>query len=191
VTQALTATEARHGIHDEAVSAAGLGRRCCGRPMMRSDRQPPAGRTRRSVTVRYQRLTYRRGVVVTGGQLLPIGEGWRSVAPAAVLAEPRWRPRADVTETPTTIAVSVELAGIDPDEIEAVLYDDALIVSGRRQLAGPGAGGVYLAAEISQGSFRLEIGLPVAVAPEPIEARYERGLLELTLAKADGAGNGR
>jgi HSP20 family protein len=141
--------------------------------------------------VRYRRFSYRNAIVMNGRQLQPMGEAWRSVATTTVLAQPRWRPRADVTETPTTIAVTVELAGVDPDDVEAVLYDDAVIVSGRRHLAGPGSGGVYLAAEISQGSFRLEIGLPAAVAPEPIEARYERGLLELTLAKAEGARNGR
>jgi HSP20 family protein len=108
-----------------------------------------------------------------------------------VLAQPRWRPRADVAESPTAIAVTVELAGVDPDEVEAILYDDALVITGRRQLPGPGTGGVYLAAEISQGSFRLEIGLPVTVSPEPIEARYDHGLLLVTLAKAEGAGDGR
>ncbi|MGZ6213750.1 MAG: hypothetical protein ACXWMN_01965 [Candidatus Limnocylindria bacterium] len=54
--------------------------------------------------------------------------------------------------------ITVELAGVDPGQIEAVLYEDALVVSGRRRLAGPGAGGVYHAAEINQGPFHQHGG---------------------------------
>ena len=89
--------------------------------------------------------------------------------------------------------ITVELAGVDPDAMEAVLYEDALVVSGRRLLPGPGPRGVYHAAEISQGSFRLEVGLPAPVASELTDARYDRGLLVLTLPKAGvrGGGDGR
>jgi HSP20 family molecular chaperone IbpA len=86
--------------------------------------------------------------------------------------------------------ITVELAGVDPDVLEAVLYEDALVVSGRRQVPGPGQGGVYHAAEINQGSFRLEVGLPAPVAFELSDARYDRGLLRLTLAKIDAGGRG-
>ena len=84
--------------------------------------------------------------------------------------------------------ITVELAGVDPDAIEALLYEDALVVSGRRHLPGPGPGGVYQAAEIDQGSFRLEVSLPTAVASELTDARYDRGLLVLTLPKTGGRG---
>jgi HSP20 family protein len=120
----------------------------------------------------------------------PLGEAWRHPVPATVIPLPHWRPRADVTETARSIVITVELAGVDPDDVEAVLYEDALVVSGRRHLPGPGARGVYHAAEIKQGRFRLEVGLPVPVASELSDARYERGLLRLTLTKADPAGGG-
>jgi HSP20 family protein len=154
-------------------------------------RSPSAGRSRRLVTVGYQRLRYRYAVVVADQQPRPMGEGWRPVSPAAALAQLRWRPHADVAETDSSIAITVELAGVDPDEVEAVLYEDALIVSGRRELSGPGTAGVYHNAEISQGSFRLEIPLPAAIATDLSSARYERGLLELVLTKGRGADDGR
>jgi HSP20 family protein len=106
------------------------------------------------------------------------------------MALPRWRPRADVTETAGSIVITVELAGVDPDDVEAVLYEDALVVSGRRHLPGPGPRGVYHAAEIDQGWFRLEVRLPAPVASGLSDARYDRGLLRLTLTKADTAGGG-
>jgi HSP20 family protein len=119
-----------------------------------------------------------------------LAETWDDRRPSTVIAVPRWRPRADVTETAGSIVVTVELAGVHPDEVEAVLYEDALVVGGRRHLPGPGRSGVYHAAEINQGSFRLEVGLPAQVVSELSDARYERGLLRLTLTKADPAGGG-
>ena len=84
--------------------------------------------------------------------------------------------------------VTVELAGVHPGDVEAVLYEDALVVTGRRDLPGPGLGGVYHVAEINQGTFRLEVGLPAQVVSELSDARYERGLLRLTLTKTDPSG---
>jgi HSP20 family protein len=158
---------------------------------MGTDRRSSGTRLRRSVPVRYQRFRYRYAVVLGGPQLRPLGESWDPVSQATVIAVPRWRPRADVAQTERSIAITVELAGVDPAEVEAVLYEDALIISGRRQLPGPGSGGVYHAAEISQGSFRVEIGLPASIRPELTHARYERGLLQLTLTKADRGDDGR
>jgi HSP20 family protein len=143
------------------------------------------------VAVRYQRVRYRYAVVLAEPQPRPLDESWGSVTPQTVIAQPRWRPRADVAQTSGSIAITVELAGVDPAEVEAVLYEDALIVSGRRQLPGPGSGGVYHAAEIRQGSFRLEIALPASIRPELTRARYEHGLLQLTLTKAHGGDDGR
>jgi HSP20 family molecular chaperone IbpA len=107
-----------------------------------------------------------------------------------MVALPRWRPRADVAETARSIVITVELPGVDPAEVEAVLYEDALVVNGRRHLPGPGPNGVYHAAEIDQGWFRLEIGLPALVISGLSDARYDRGLLRLTLTKAEPIGGG-
>ena len=157
---------------------------------MASDGRPPAARRRRSLPLRWQRVRHGYAIVVRERQ--PLTEGWGRPTPA-LIALPRWRPRADVTETANAIVITIELAGVDPDEIEAVLYENALVVSGRRHLPGPGSGGVYHAAEISQGSFTLEVGLPTPVASELSDARYDRGLLVLTLPTAggDGGGDGR
>ena len=157
---------------------------------MASARRPPSSRGKRALTLRCQRV--RRGYAVVLAERLPrsLGEGWGRLTPATVIALPRWRPRADVTETGGSIVITVELAGVDPDDVEAVLYEDALVVSGRRHLPGPGPRGVYHAAEIDQGWFRLEVGLPAPVASGLSDARYDRGLLRLTLTKADTAGGG-
>jgi len=42
---------------------------------------------------------------------------------------------------------------------------------------------VYHAAGIPQGLFRVELPLPARIDPDRVEARYERGLLHVTLPK--------
>jgi len=77
----------------------------------------------------------------------------------------------------------VDLAGVSEDDFEIGLFDDALIIEGRRRLAGGDAATIYHAAGVRQGPFRLEVGLPAAVDPDRVEARYDRGLLRITLGK--------
>ena len=72
---------------------------------------------------------------------------------------------------------------VDEDEIEVQLFDNGLVVEGRRQLPSCGEDAVYYAAGIPQGFFRLEVPLPAPIDPERVEARYDRGLLHVTLPK--------
>src|SRR5439155_572664 len=61
--------------------------------------------------------------------------------------------------------------------------DYGLVVEGRRQLPSCGEDAVYHAAGIPQGWFRLELPIPARIDPERVEARYDRGLLHITLPK--------
>jgi HSP20 family molecular chaperone IbpA len=88
-----------------------------------------------------------------------------------------------VAETTRSIEVTVDLAGVDEDDFEVQLFDNGLVVEGRRHLPSSGEDAVYHAAGIPQGFFRLELPLPARIDPERVEARYERGLLHVTLPK--------
>ena len=111
--------------------------------------------------MRYRRASYRYAVLVTGNQNRAFGDPLAAAQPGVRFAETFWRPPADVCESTSTIVVTVDLAGIDQDELDVVLFEDALIVEGRRRLpTDPGV--VYHLAEIRQGPFRLELGLPGA-----------------------------
>ena len=101
-------------------------------------------------------------------------------------AEPCWRPSTDVVEVADAILLTVELAGVDHEEVEVLLFEDALIVEGQRRLPPSRPGGLYHVAEIRQGPFRLELPLPATIDPNRVEARYERGLLEMILPKRTG-----
>jgi HSP20 family protein len=135
--------------------------------------------------MRYRRSGYRYAAVIRTGQVWLQGDAWPSDR-LRLLVQGRWAPDADMFETAATLEIVVDLAGVGEDDFEIELFDDALIIEGRRRLAGGDDATIYHAAGIRQGPFRLEVGLPVAVDPDRVEARYDRGLVRITLGKRAG-----
>jgi len=132
--------------------------------------------------MRYRRLSYRYTMVVRSGPTWPFGDMWQSDR-LRFLVHPRWRPDADIYETASTVEIMVDLAGVEEDDVELALFEDALVVEGRRQLPSCDGAAVYHAAGIRQGPFRVELPLPASVDPEQVETRYEHGLLRISLHK--------
>jgi HSP20 family protein len=100
------------------------------------------------------------------------------------LVAPRrgFRPRVDVyrTEEPPTVTIVVELAGIDPGEVELAVADGMLVVRGKRR-RDAGQGRTYQHMEIDYGPFERRIALDEPVDSEAADATYERGLLTIRL----------
>jgi HSP20 family protein len=136
---------------------------------------------------RYRRLSYRSATVKRVGHAWPFGDIWQGDR-LRLLVQPRWRPDADTYETAATVEIVVDLAGIEESDFEVQLFEDVLVIEGRRQLPSCQEGAVYYAAGIRQGPFQLELLLPAPIDPDRVEARYERGLLRLTLPKRGQAG---
>ena len=133
--------------------------------------------------MRYRRLTYRYAVLLRSGGTWPFGDIWQSER-LRLLAHAQWRPDADIYETAGTVELVVDLAGVGEDDFEVQVFDDVVVVEGRRQLpSGDDDEVVYHAAAIRQGPFRVELPLPTSVDAEHIEGRYERGLLRVSLPK--------
>ena len=127
-------------------------------------------------------------MVLTADQPPALGkEGWWiHRMPTAALAHPHWHPDIDVYETTGAITVTVELAGVDEEAVTVLLFEDVLVVEGRRELPRCEGDGVYHVAAIRQGPFRIEVPLPVRIDPKGVVARYERGLVSVRLRKANG-----
>ena len=77
------------------------------------------------------------------------------------------------------------------DDIDVTLFEDMLVVAGRREetdLDGLDCRSHecrYHASGVRYGPFRTEIYLPLAVDPDRVVARYDRGFLYVTLPRAD------
>lgn len=135
--------------------------------------------------MRYRRLSRRYTLFAPGEDLLHTAM-LRLASIGPLMRPPYWRPPADVYETASAIIVTVELAGVDPDALEVLLYEDALVIAGQRK-AGSHAEGVYHTAELSWGPFLLDVRLPAPIDAERVEARYDAGLLRVELPRQTGA----
>jgi HSP20 family protein len=137
--------------------------------------------------MRYRRLSYRYTMVMRSGQTWPLGDIWQSDQPR-LLVQAGWRPDADMYETETTVEITVDLAGLEEEDFEVQLFEDVLVVEGRRALPSCHQGAVFHAVGIRQGPFQVAVPLPAPVDPEHVEARYDRGLLRVTLPKRGETG---
>src|SRR5690606_36758733 len=102
------------------------------------------------------------------------------------LAQPTWRPPADVYECAGRYEVKVEIPGVAESDLELTLYQDTLVVEGTRR-GGIPADARVLAMEIRYGPFRIAVPLPPDVDRDRIGARYDQGFLHLDLPKRGGA----
>jgi HSP20 family protein len=128
--------------------------------------------------MRYRRLSYRYAMVVRPGRPGSFDD-FRQTDRVRLLAEDCWHPDADTYETARTVEIMVDLAGVHEEDFEVVLFEDALVVEGRRRLAAPQEATIFHAVRIRQGP------LVAAVDAERVDARYDRGLLLITLPKRE------
>jgi HSP20 family protein len=99
-----------------------------------------------------------------------------------------FRPHLDSfrSEDPPSFTVVVEIAGIDPDQVNVTAAEGALVITGaRRRQACEGR--VYQQIEIEYGPFERLVHLPDDVDLSRAEARYDRGVLTIEIPIAEKA----
>ena len=138
--------------------------------------------------LRYRRVTYR--YTMPGSNVEQFFRRiWETNRQPAWAAQARWRPPTDVLEGATGLFVKVELGGISEDAVEITLFDDMLVISGRRDEDYPDGLDCrsqqcrFHESGIRYGEFQVEVYLPVAVEAEQVVARYDRGFLYVNLPK--------
>lgn len=101
--------------------------------------------------------------------------------PRFVAGHRGFRPQVDCIrgEDPPELKVVVELPGVDPASIQVVAADRVLVVAGER--CRPEVSGRYRQLEIEYGPFQRRIPLEEPVDTSAASARYEHGMLTVTL----------
>ena len=132
--------------------------------------------------MRYRRLHVRYAAVAPSGHPWPFDDLWPTDR-VRILVQASWRPEADLYETPTTVEAIVALPGIEEDDVDIQLFDNVLVVEGRRRLPVATPEVLYHTAGIRQGAFQIALTLPARIDPDGVQARYDRGLLLITLPK--------
>jgi len=103
--------------------------------------------------------------------------------PSSALGIETWRPPTDVYETPEGLVVKMELAGMREQEIEVVLDERTLVVSGFRPDDRPPEQLSYHQMGVNYGPFGVQVFLPWPVQGDGVEATYEDGFLKIRLPR--------
>ncbi len=100
-------------------------------------------------------------------------------------AELCWRPATDVYETDDGFVVQIDLAGLEPSDIEVVVEGSSLVVRGvRGESADPGRKHFHTM-EINVGPFVRRIPLPPFVDSMSASASYRAGFLCVNFRKGE------
>lgn len=96
-----------------------------------------------------------------------------------------WTPALDLFEDRDNFYVRAELPGMKKEDIELSLHDGSLSISGERKSEEEFKDAEVYRAERFVGRFQRTVSLPTAVASEKVKARYQDGILTVTLPKAE------
>ncbi len=91
----------------------------------------------------------------------------------------------DVSETDSAFVVRASIPGVKPEDIQINAHGDRLTLRAQSQSEHEMHDGEnYLMRERQVSSFYRTLTLPAPVNPDKAEAKYEQGVLTLTLPKA-------
>ncbi len=96
-------------------------------------------------------------------------------------------PSMDLIDRDEEVVVRAELPGVDKDKLDVSLTDNALTVRGSTGYEETEEKGDYYRCEIGRGAFSRTVPLPAAVDSEKAKAKFQNGVLEITLPKVEKA----
>lgn len=96
-----------------------------------------------------------------------------------------WVPAVDVYEDAEAIQLKAELPGMEMKEIEVKIENNALEIRGEKKIEQTEKKENYHRIERVFGRFSRSFRLPNTVAQDKIKAKYERGVLTITLPKRE------
>ena len=92
-------------------------------------------------------------------------------------------PSMEMHEADGKVMISAELPGVDEKDVDISVKDDMLTISGEKKSEKEFKEGEGYRTERSYGSFSRSVSLPFHIDPDAVEARFERGVLKLTIPK--------
>jgi HSP20 family protein len=94
-----------------------------------------------------------------------------------------WTPPVDLYETASEIVLEVDLAGIEPGNVQIQVSDRLVHLQGMREQSGESGVRCYEIMEIERGNFERSVELPSSVDSDQAKATYHDGVLVLRMAK--------
>ena len=106
------------------------------------------------------------------------------LAPTAPLEMARevWMPAIETFERGGKLVLRTDLPGLHREDVNVEIVGNELVVSGERKQETERTTGGRLYSERRYGSFERRLTLPEGINPEGIEASFDNGVLEISLA---------
>lgn len=96
----------------------------------------------------------------------------------------RWAPATDVLSREGDLVLRAELPGVKQEDVDVTLSNGVLTISGERRDEQEKKGAGYHSRELRYGSFSRSMRIPDNISSDDIHARFEDGVLEVTLKGA-------
>lgn len=89
----------------------------------------------------------------------------------------------DLFEDDDRLVVRLEVPGLEKEDLNIEIRDDALVVSGEKRFEQQATEGRWRVLQCAYGNFRRVVPLPVAVKADQARAHYKNGVLRVELPK--------
>jgi HSP20 family protein len=99
----------------------------------------------------------------------------------------RFVPALDLVEGDKDVTVKMDLPGMKAEEIDIQVHGNLLTINGERKEEREEKGTSFHRIERRTGSFSRSMTLPCPINEKEIDAKYENGILCVTMPKAEEA----
>ncbi len=98
-----------------------------------------------------------------------------------------WAPALDISERKDAYLVTVELPGVELDDVQITMEGSLLTIQGERHVANDSSEQQFHRVERRYGAFRRSITLPAHVVADAVQATVEDGVLQILVPKMEEA----
>jgi HSP20 family protein len=98
-----------------------------------------------------------------------------------------WAPAVEIFERDNNVIVRAELPGLSADDVKVEMTDEGLVIHGERKREKEEEHEGWYRSERSYGEFRRLISMPEGVNADQAKARFENGVLEITVPIPESA----
>ena len=96
-------------------------------------------------------------------------------------------PKCNIIDKDDEVQVTAEIPGLNKDDVNIKVADGVLTISGKRVEGTNGSIGRFIRRELKHSSFKRSFTLADTLDPTKIGAKFENGILNLTIPKKESA----
>ena len=93
------------------------------------------------------------------------------------------KPNVDIAASDKQYTITVEVPGVDENDIKLEQYDDTLVVKGEKKQESEKSEEDFYRVERAYGSFQRVLNLPEDADRDNIDAQFKNGVLTITLPR--------